>query len=118
MAVEILPESRLLDRRKGSVRGVFLGVSINWIPVFCASCGRPHGYVPEENMKFAFWLCDPCADRYGAVAGTLMMPDQVFWSKVREEQLEKYGRILNMQELQAAADSPCTPLGKLLRDGK
>lgn len=116
-ATLILPESRLRDRLKGVVRGLFMGVSINWCPVFCANCAKPHGYVPEENMTFAFWLCDECAEKWGPHAGLMLMPDQVFWRKVMEEQLDKHGRLLTEKELQAAADSPCTALGKLIREG-
>jgi hypothetical protein len=114
----IPPDSRLRDRSRHIVRGLFplLGVKINWIRIFCANCGKWHGYVPEENCDFVCWLCDDCADRWGTELATMLIPDQVFWQKVRYEQLERYGRLLSASELQVAAESTCTPLGKLLRD--
>ena len=112
------PDSRLRDRAKGVVRGFFplLGTQINWVPIFCASCSKPNGYVPEENITFAFWLCNVCSERYGDQAGLMKIPDEIFWQQVREEQLEKYGRLLTPIELQAASESSCTSLGKLLRE--
>lgn len=116
-SIDILPDSRLRDRLKGVVRGLFSGVgAINWVPVFCANCGRPHGYVPEENCNFACWLCTPCSERYGEQYGLALVPDEVFWKQAQEEQMEKYGRLLKSSELQAVAESGCTPLSKLLRD--
>lgn len=111
------PDSRLRDRLKGIVRGLLPGVGmVNWVPIFCANCGRPNGYVPEENMDFVCWLCNGCAAKCGPELAGMMIPDEIFWMKAQAEQLERHGRILNMTELQVAADSPCTALGKLLRD--
>lgn len=114
--IDVLPDSRLKDRVKGVVRGLFKGVGfINWIPVYCANCGRPHGYVPEESCDFACWLCTACSETWGAQFGLALMPDEVFWLKVKQEQLERYGRLLTPQELQAEA-AGSSPLSKLLRD--
>jgi hypothetical protein len=114
------PDSRLRDRLKGVVRGVFplLGTKINWLPIFCANCGKANGYVPEENMDFVCWLCDPCAEKHGAELNLCLIPDELFWQKAHFEMLEKYGRILTPAELQTVAESSCTPLSKLLRDRK
>lgn len=114
----VLPDSRLRNRIKGVVRGFFRGVGmINWVPIYCANCGKPNGYVPEENMDFVFWLCDRCSRTSVAQeAGVALVPDEVFWQKVKYEQLEKYGRVLSPAELATVADSTTTPLSKLLRD--
>lgn len=113
----ILPDSRLRDRSKGSIRGFMRGIgTVNWIPLFCANCGRDCGYVPEENMRHCFYLCDRC-EVHAHEAGLMGVPDEVFWQKVREEQLEKHGRLLSETELITAAESTTTPLSKLLRDG-
>ncbi len=53
-----------------------------WIPIHCANCGTPGGFVPEENMTFAFWLCEPCYETHGAIAGTMVLPDEIFWADV------------------------------------
>lgn len=115
-----VPDSRLADRTKGVVRGLFpmLGTSINWVPIFCASCAKPNGYVPEENMDFICWVCDECAPKCQNELTLALVPDEIFWQKAHYEQLERYGRILSKEELQVIADSSCTPLSKLLRDRK
>lgn len=117
--IDLLPDSRLQDRSKGIIRGTRPGFgTINWTPIFCAHCGKPNGFVPEENMDFVCWLCNRCSEEHGAeLAGaTYMMPDEVFWMKAQREQLEKYGRLLTEHELLAVTESATTPLAKLLRD--
>lgn len=119
-STEVLPDSRLRDRLKGIVRGFFAGVGfINWLPVFCANCGKRGPYVPEENCNFVFWMCTDCVDKWGAPYGTALMPDEVFWRKAHAEMIEKYGRVLTEQELVAVIGPKSTsPLAKLLRDRK
>jgi hypothetical protein len=113
---DVLPESRAREP-KGVVRGAPLRFpSMNWVPIFCANCGKPYGYVPEENCQFACWLCDPCAEQWGAQYGLLLMPDEVFWSRVAAEQLERYGRILTPEEFQVVAEATWGAMSKLLRE--
>jgi len=88
-----------------------------WVPVFCANCGADGGMCPEENMTFMFYLCRACAETYGAIAGTMMMPDEVFFEKVKQEQLAAHGRYLTQQELEVVVDEGTTPLAKLLKTG-
>jgi hypothetical protein len=91
---DLLPDSRTRERKGGHSRA-----GVWWVPVYCAMCGRSYGYVPEENCTFACWLCDPCAETYGPLFGTLLMPDEVMARKIHEAMLEKYGRVLSRQEL-------------------
>ena len=84
MTKEVLPDSRAKV-----TRGAIRGPNCSWIPIFCANCGTPGGLVPEENMTFAFWLCNPCWEKHGAIAATYVMPDEVFWAEVAEEQKAK-----------------------------
>lgn len=112
LTADILPDSRLR-----SSKGAVWRTGAWWVPVFCASCGKPYGYVPEENCSFACWLCDDCSNAYGAVAGAMMMPDEVFWEKVKQEQLDRHGRLLTEPELIREAENTTTPLGKLLNQG-
>lgn len=115
-SVIVLPDSRLKSSRL-AVRGkAGRFASLNWVPVFCANCGIPYGYVPEENCTFACWLCDPCNEKWGAQFGLAAMPDEVFWKKVEQEQMARYGRLLNEKELHAVAQTSCNPLAKLLRE--
>lgn len=108
---ELLPDSRpkVVKSQKWH-KGAF------WTPIFCANCGIPGGYVPEENCSFACWLCDLCAETYGTVAGTMMMPDEVFWKKVEEAQLEQYGRVLSTLELVQVANDESSSLSTLLKE--
>jgi hypothetical protein len=86
------------------------------VPIFCANCGKPGGYVPSENCTFAFYLCNPCAEKWSPLAGTLAVPDEVFWQKVKDAQIEKYGRELTAAEIQAALADQESVLAKLAKD--
>ena len=55
--MEILPDCRLK-----SPKGIAFHRSSNWVPIFCANCGAEGGFVPEENMTFAFYQCQECAE--------------------------------------------------------
>ena len=114
----IAPDSRLRDRARGLIRGLFplLGHAINWVPIFCANCGKPNGYVPAENCDFVCWLCTPCSEKHGAEYGGALVPDEIFWQKAKHEQLSMYGRLLSPRELQAVAESGNGPLATLLSE--
>lgn len=92
---DLLPDSRL--KNPTGVLRIAFGEHgrLNMQPIFCANCGKLGAYVPEENMTFAFWLCDhPCADRWATLAGTYTTSDEEFWAKVAAESLETYGHYL------------------------
>lgn len=76
---------------------------MRWIPIFCANCGKSGGMVLEtdwERVKnFAFYLCDPCGEKWSPLADYAIAPDEAFWMKVREAQIEDYGRELTGVEL-------------------
>jgi hypothetical protein len=112
----ILPDSRLLTRR--TVRRMeFFGRTVNAVRVYCANCGVPYGWVPEESCTFACWLCNKCATKWGAEFGRALMPEEVFWRQVRGEMLDKFGRILTLKELWRFAESACGAFSKLIRGG-
>jgi hypothetical protein len=116
MSNDILPDSRLKDG-KGATAMPFRGINrLNWVPIFCANCGAPGGWVPEESTTFAFYLCNPCAEKWSPLAGTMAMPDEVFWQKVKDAQIEKYGRELTAAELEAALGEKNSILAKLAKD--
>jgi hypothetical protein len=110
---DILPDSRARE-----TRGRIFTPMGPWIPVFCASCGVPGGSCPEENMTFMFYLCPKCAETYGDIAGTMMMPDEVFFQKLKDEQAASYGRFLTIEELVAIVEEGTSPLAKLIKEGK
>ena len=117
MSEEFLPDSRLKDKDKGNVRLPFANtMPMNWVPIFCANCGAPGGWVPEESTTFAFYLCNPCAEKWSPLAGTMAVPDEVFWQKVKDAQIEKYGRELTAPEVVEALKDENSILTKLAKD--
>ena len=86
--------------------------SVEVEPIYCANCGTLHGYVPVDTTTFACWLCIPCAETHGAILGTYMMPDEVFWGKVYEE----VSPSTPVQELQALTEATWGAFSKLLRE--
>lgn len=122
MRAEVAPDSRLSkiltpkSVKWDAVWGCFME------PVFCASCGVQGPWVPEKNMDFAFWLCDKklngCFEKHGEIAGTMVMPDQVWWEKIKQESLEKHGRELTHTELSAVVASDSSPLATLIKEGR
>lgn len=99
-----------------------LGIPGTWYYVFCASCHKDSGHrvrdteIPYQE-QFAGWLCDECFTKYGAIAGTLVMPDEVFWQKVIDAQMEKYGRLLTAKEIAIELEDSSSTLSKLKKDG-
>ncbi len=101
----ILPDSRLLQRPD---LGCFMAdwpvcgggtVRIEVQPIYCANCGKPYGYIPKENTVFAMWLCRPCSETYGEIAGTYSLPDDEFNRRLAEEMDARYGRALTELEI-------------------
>ena len=110
---DVLPDSRARETKAR----VFTPMGV-WIPVFCANCGADGGMVPEENMNFVFYLCAKCAETHGKIAGMMMMPDEVFFERLKQEQLASYGRFLTQAELAAVVEADASPLAKLLKEGR
>ena len=110
---DILPDSRMQDRRQ-----FVPGPMGSWLPIFCANCGADGGLVPEEGTTFVCWLCRPCADTLGEVAGLMLMPDELYWQKLKEVQLEAYGRFLTEPELLAVVEAGASPLATLIKQGR
>lgn len=112
--VDVLPDSRLAT--PFTPKGGQWRDGAWWVPIFCANCGADGGLVPQENMTFAFYLCNPCFETYGTIAGTYAMPDEVFWAKLQEAQLERHGRLLSNTELVAALADESDPVSRLAKD--
>lgn len=108
---DLLPDSRAkVTRGIVSVRGV------NYVPIFCANCGAPGGGVPDKHMTFCFYLCTSCCEKQGPVAGTMAVPEEVFWEKVRLAQLEEFGHLLSGEEVVKAIDDSNSTFAKLVRE--
>lgn len=107
---DLLPDSRM-----GRPVGAVSGPDGYWIPIYCGNCGVKGGLVPEENCTFAFWLCRAC-EAHGNAAHFLQTPDEIFFQKVAEEQLDKYARLLGLEEILKILDDPTHPLTRLARE--
>lgn len=109
---DILPDCRAKEAKGRVFKG-----SVAWVPVFCANCGADSGSCPE-HMEFMFYLCNKCVGTHGEVAGTMMVPDEVFWQQVREAQIAEHGRELAGAELMSFLEREAeTPLAKLILEG-
>lgn len=93
-----------------------------WLYIFCASCGKDGGRVLKTDIpnanEFAFYLCDDCAQKHGKIDGCYMVPDEVFFAKVREAMVERHGRVLNTEETLIEIDNTDSYLLKLVQDRK
>ena len=114
---QILPNSLTRDPK---VDASMSAPGREWFFLFCASCGADGGRVLKTDVpnreEFAFYLCEPCAQKYGAINGLWVEPDAVFFQKVKEAQLEREGRELTAQEVVQILDDPNSYLNKLARD--
>lgn len=74
-----------------------------WLYLFCMSCGRDGGRVRDTEVplqdQYAGYVCNSCATKYGGIPSTMLMPDELFWKKVHEAQIEKYGALLSSEEI-------------------
>jgi len=43
--------------------------------VYCASCGMRAGVIRPEWFAHVFYLCEPCCEKYGAIEGTVEVPE-------------------------------------------
>lgn len=111
MKDDVLPDSRTKETRG---RVVMRGTV--FVPIYCANCGAPGGGVPEEHMTFAFYLCNACAEKWGPIAGTMVVPDEIFFERVKQWQLENYGRFLEAHEIVEELENPNSSLAKLARE--
>lgn len=89
---------------------------VMWVPVYCAHCHSPGGLVPAENMNFVFYLCNQCFADCGEITNTMVMPDEVFWEKLKQEQLEQHGRFLSEPEISEVIAADASPLATLIKD--
>jgi hypothetical protein len=96
VALDILPDSRTRART-----GIIRTDKGDYVPIFCASCGKPQGMVPARLITHVTALCDTggCAEKYGNTANALLMdPDGEYRIKLGEE-ITKLGRPVTVEEL-------------------
>ncbi len=97
----------------------FVDGKIAWIPVFCASCCKRGPRVPEVQIQsggYVCWLCDGCAEKLGPQTDLMLVPEEVFWAKFEQAQIEKYGRTLEPFELELQLGDPNSFASKLARE--
>jgi len=103
-----------------SEKTIVWGNGMKWIPIYCANCGKDGGMVMEGDWSlvknFAFYLCDPCGEKWSALVDMAISPDEAFWAKVKQAQLEAFGRELTEIELVEALKDGDHILTKLSRD--
>lgn len=109
---DILPDCRL--KTIVTPKGMVQGPGGMYVPIFCYWCGKRGGLVHEESCTFVFWSCDPCTEKFGAIAGLMAIPDEVFWAKVHQAEIETKGRLLTNEERAALVESGTSALAKLL----
>lgn len=114
--IEILPDSRVANA--GTPKNVRMG-PMGWEEqIFCVSCSQPGGWVPTENISRATWFCtkNGCADKFGDTDA--LIPDEVFWLMIQQEQMERYGHLLTESELIRVVETTKSPLTTLLTQGR
>ena len=70
----------------------------------------------DRVKNFAFYLCEPCAEKWSPLADTALSPDEAFWKKVHEAQIEAFGRDLTPEEIVEALEDDSHILTKLCKD--
>ena len=117
--MDLLPESRLRIA-KNVKRYVFTlegkTYTIQMCQVWCASCGEPGGWVPEDLLTcdYSHFECQECSEKLGPLIGHYKTPNEMFWEEVKAVQLEQFGRELTAEEQVEALKDSTHPLAKLV----
>ena len=115
--MDVLPNSLTKQPKVDATMSVN---GMEWLFLYCASCGKDGGRVLKTDVpnreEFAFYLCEACNNKYGELAGTTAIPDELFFAKVREAQLEREGRELRTHEIVEALQDSGHYLSQLIRD--
>ena len=86
--LEPLPDSRLRE-----LRGLKFDKELGWLrPLFCASCGKPGGYVTLDTVDpqsgFAFYMCtSPCWEKFGLKTEFMGIPDAIVRKRMLQDKL-------------------------------
>jgi len=83
---------------------------------YCANCHKAGPIVLAENCNWMFWLCNVCETKWAPVAGTYAQPDEEFFKRVAEAQLEKKARSMTAMELLKELEDPNSTFSKIARD--
>ena len=117
MSADVLPDSRARNSKD-----VVLVNGINYVPIFCANCGRRYGMVPESQITHVTALCDTggCSEQYGHAAHFMADGDTAMrenTAEVHAALVKKLGRPITGAELDEMARTGAEPkLSALYRD--
>lgn len=112
MSHDVLPDSRAKTTRGSIFRG-----SQEWVPCFCANCGKAGPYALSTSTHL-FWMCNSCFESKGHITTLMVVPDHEYYQKVAQEQIEAHGKYLGQRELQQIVAEDNTPLARLLKEAK
>lgn len=115
------PEVLPICTTRSGVGGKYIN-GVWCVPEYCMFCGKHHGYCNESSTHpgggYVGYVCDDCASipRNSALVGLSLIPDEVHWQRVREAQLEEYGRVLTVPELAELLLDVNSAMSRLARD--
>ena len=111
-------EARAGERLPSSIprvtRGEVLRKGLLWVQTYCCNCACEGPMAVKGS--FAHWMCVPCHEKYGAAADGLFVADEVYFERVKQAQLEQFGRELTHVEILQQLDDPDSQLSKLAKD--
>lgn len=87
-----------------------------WERVFCASCGKEGGESIRADGNFAFWVCNDCHARHGAIIGGGVTPHAAFRERVAAETTRADGQPFTVADILDALHNPNSILSKLARE--
>lgn len=110
--MELLPDSRTREAKT-----IWRG-AVPYEQMFCANCAHKGPLVisPPDDRRFAFYVCQNCAEKHGPPDGTFLVPDSVHAQLMQQEMQEKYGRVLAHHELLDVLGDPHSTLAKLAKE--
>lgn len=113
MSADVLP---ICTTRE--MRGEIRIDGIARVPCYCMNCGKQNGYghKPHPGSGYVGFICEPCAETWSPLVGTMLVPDEVHAARCRDEMLESHGRQLTELEILKALDDATSPLSLLVRE--
>jgi hypothetical protein len=81
--LDLLPDSRARVARNIIMAPDDDGVMREWVPTFCANCGKQFGHVTATARSIVV-LCNHCEETHGAPACLAKVPSSVWTDRVFE----------------------------------
>lgn len=112
--VDVLPDARARDSKNA-----IMHAGVSYVRMHCISCGRRAPWIVREDARHVSYLCEgpnSCSAKFGGIANTCAVPDEIYAEKVRQAQVERVGRPLNAREMIVQLDDPNSYLSLLARE--